>query len=91
MLAAVAFASFTLAATNIEAAPPKGGNSRAHMNVEAGENANAQWTADPEKGWVRADERRQRPKEKKENAKPKQANRKENSPRKTSDPNLERK
>jgi hypothetical protein len=84
MLAAVALASFVLVATNIEAAPPKGSKSAAHMNVKDNKNTDAQWKADPEKGWVRADERRQLHKERKEDAKPKQGNRKGNSPKKNS-------
>jgi hypothetical protein len=29
-----------------------------HMSKRAFENANAQWSADPEKGWIRAEERK---------------------------------
>ena len=41
----------------------KGGASRrgdeaaSHMSVQGFENTNAQWSADPRRGWVRADER----------------------------------
>lgn len=34
-----------------------GGNAGAHMSSRGSENTNAQWSADPERGWVRADER----------------------------------
>ncbi len=35
----------------------RGGNAATHMSVEGQDNTNAQWSADPDRGWVRADER----------------------------------
>lgn len=35
----------------------RGGQATAHMSNNGQENTNAQWSADPERGWVRADER----------------------------------
>jgi len=34
-----------------------GGQASSHMSSKGQENTNAQWSADPERGWVRADER----------------------------------
>ena len=34
-----------------------GGRADAHMSTKGQDNTNAQWSADPERGWVRADER----------------------------------
>jgi hypothetical protein len=36
----------------------RGGHADAHMSAKGQENTNAQWSADPDRGWVRADERR---------------------------------
>ena len=74
VLAAVILAFFILGAPNTEAAPPKGG--KAGMKVKGQNNTDAQWLADPEKGWVRTGEGRQLHKEKKENSKRNQVNRK---------------
>jgi len=38
-------------------APQRGGSADSHMRANGRENTNAQWSADPERGWVRADER----------------------------------
>src|SRR3989442_5671942 len=35
----------------------RGGQASSHMSSKGQENTNAQWSADPERGWVRADER----------------------------------
>jgi hypothetical protein len=35
----------------------RGGKASTYMSSKGAENSNAQWSADPEKGWVRADER----------------------------------
>jgi hypothetical protein len=35
----------------------RGGQAGEHMSVKALASTNAQWSADPERGWVRADER----------------------------------
>jgi len=45
-----------------------------HMSVRALTNTNAQWSADPERGWVRADERHNQAHHK---AEPKQTDRKQ--------------
>jgi hypothetical protein len=37
-----------------------GGQADSHMSGKGSANTNAQWTADPERGWIRADERRDR-------------------------------
>jgi len=34
-----------------------GGQASSHMSSKGVENTNAQWSADPDRGWVRADER----------------------------------
>jgi hypothetical protein len=90
ILAALILASSILAPPNSEAAPPKRGKAGAHMSDKGRANTNAQWSADPEKGWVRADERHQIEKDKKENTKRNQVNRKGNRPKKI-EQNLERK
>ncbi len=41
------------------ATPHRGGNAPSHMSTKGSENTNAQWSADPEHGWVRAAERHQ--------------------------------
>jgi hypothetical protein len=35
----------------------RGGKADTHMSANGRENTNAQWSADPDRGWVRADER----------------------------------
>lgn len=35
----------------------RGGAADTHMSTKGQENTNPQWSADPERGWVRADER----------------------------------
>jgi hypothetical protein len=35
----------------------RGGRAAEHMSGKGSSNNNAQWSADPDKGWVRADER----------------------------------
>ena len=35
----------------------RGGQASAHLSAKAMENSNAQWSADPDRGWVRAGER----------------------------------
>ena len=37
-----------------------GRQANSHMSSKGSANSNAQWSADPERGWVRADERQQR-------------------------------
>jgi hypothetical protein len=34
-----------------------GGHADTHMSAKGQDNTNAQWSADPERGWIRADER----------------------------------
>jgi len=38
--------------------PKRGGKADSHMSGEGQENNDAQWSADPERGWIRVDERR---------------------------------
>jgi len=49
----------------------RGGQANSHMSSKGSANSNAQWSADPERGWVRADERHQRDKEAHETSKAK--------------------
>ena len=80
ILAALALASMKLVvAHNAEAAPPKGGKAEARISDKGRANTNGQWSADPEKGWVRAEERQQIRNDKKETSKRNQVNRKGNS------------
>ncbi|HEY7316008.1 MAG TPA: hypothetical protein VIE89_00425 [Candidatus Binatia bacterium] len=37
-----------------------GGQAKSHMSSKGLANTNAQWSADPERGWVRAEERHER-------------------------------
>ena len=37
----------------------RGGQANAHMSPKGSANSNAQWSADPTRGWIRADERRE--------------------------------
>ncbi|MGH7830082.1 MAG: hypothetical protein ACREP8_07875 [Candidatus Binatia bacterium] len=39
--------------------PHRGGKAAAHMSHKGEENTNAQWSADPERGWVRAEEQQE--------------------------------
>jgi hypothetical protein len=54
---------FALAVPSSAAAAGKtdqrGGKAAEHMSSQGARNTNAQWSADPEKGWVRSDERHQ--------------------------------
>jgi hypothetical protein len=77
ILAALTLATMKLVAQNVEAAP-KGSKAEAHMSDKGRANTNAQWSADPKKGWVRAEERQQLRDDKKENSKRNQVNRKGN-------------
>jgi hypothetical protein len=90
ILAALTLATMKLVAQNVEAAP-KGSKAEAHMSEKRRANPNAQWSADPEKGWVRAEERQQLGGDKKEHSKRNQINRKGNSSKKNSERSLERK
>ncbi len=45
------------AAQSKEHTSKRGGNADTHMSTRGQENTNAQWFADPDRGWVRADER----------------------------------
>jgi hypothetical protein len=52
------FTSAVVEAGQEKTAPSnRGGKASAHTSGKGIENSNAQWSADPEKGWVRADER----------------------------------
>ena len=80
ILAALTLASMKLVvAQNAAAAPLKGGKAEAHMSDKGRANTNGQWSADPENGWVRAEERQQIRNDKKETSKRNQVNRKGNS------------
>ena len=73
ILATLTLATMNLVAQNVEAAP-KGSKAEAHMSDKGRANTNAQWSADPKKGWVRAEERQQLRDDK--NSKRNQVNRK---------------
>jgi hypothetical protein len=49
-----------------------GGQAKSHMSNKGSANTNAQWSADPERGWVRVDERHQEHEESQTKEKPKQ-------------------
>ena len=38
----------------------RGAQAKSHMSSKGAANTNAQWSADPERGWVRAEERHER-------------------------------
>ena len=46
-------------AASAEKTNQRGGKAADHMSSQGARNTNAQWSADPEKGWVRSDERHQ--------------------------------
>lgn len=54
----------------------RGGQAGAHMSVKALDNTNAQWSADPERGWVRAAERHELHEKSQNKAKAKQTRQK---------------
>lgn len=67
-VAVLAFGGLFAFAVSSSAAPAeknnqRGGKAAEHMSSQGARNTNAQWSADPEKGWVRSDERHQRDKE----------------------------
>ncbi len=45
------------AAQGKERTSQRGGKADTHMSANGQENTNAQWSADPDRGWVRAEER----------------------------------
>lgn len=49
--------SYSAHAAAKERTSQRGGKADTHMSVSGQENTNAQWSADPDRGWVRADER----------------------------------
>ena len=49
--------SFAQAGEAKGGASHRGGEASSHMSSKGQENTNAQWSADPERGWERADER----------------------------------
>jgi hypothetical protein len=49
--------SYSAHAAAKERASQRGGRADTHMSPKGQDNTNAQWSADPERGWVRADER----------------------------------
>jgi hypothetical protein len=59
LLAVITLVTSPLIPENSQAAQSKGGKAGAHMSSKRSANTNAQWSADPVKGWVRADERHQ--------------------------------
>jgi hypothetical protein len=63
-VAVIAFGGLFAFAVSSSAAPAgktnqRGGKAAEHMSSQGARNTNAQWSADPEKGWVRSDERHQ--------------------------------
>ena len=60
VLNALAFSSISYSARAAQAkgrTSQRGGKADTHMSVNGQANTNAQWSADPERGWVRAEER----------------------------------
>jgi hypothetical protein len=60
VLNALAFSSINDSAHAAQAkgrTSQRGGKAAIHMSVNGQENTNAQWSADPDRGWVRAEER----------------------------------
>jgi hypothetical protein len=57
----------------------RGGQAKSHMSSKGAANSNAQWSADPERGWVRADERHERHEESHETSKTKKNGGKHNA------------
>ena len=60
VLNALAFSSISYSARAAQAkgrTSQRGGKADTHMSVNGQENTNAQWSADPDRGWVRAEER----------------------------------
>lgn len=51
------FADSALAAAAGKSVGSQRGKAAEHMSQQARANTNAQWSADPDRGWVRADER----------------------------------
>ena len=63
-IAVIMFGGLFAFAVSSSAAPAEKNNSRGgkaaeHLSSQGARNTNAQWSADPEKGWVRSDERHQ--------------------------------
>ncbi len=54
------------------ASAQRGGQAKTHMSAKGLTNTNAQWSADPDHGWVRADERHELREQKQGAAKSKQ-------------------
>ena len=57
--------TFVATASSVAGEPGKkkagsGRQADSHMSGRGSANSNAQWTADPERGWIRADERQDR-------------------------------
>ena len=57
MSALITSAGKTAVAVGAGKGNQRGGNATEHMSSKGAANTNAQWSADPEKGWVRASER----------------------------------
>ena len=62
ILSALSFSSsrYSAAAAPKQRTDVGGGRADTHMSSKGQDNTNAQWSADPERGWVRADERHDR-------------------------------
>jgi hypothetical protein len=78
LFAVITLATCTLIPENTQAAQSKAGKAGAHMNSKDSANTNGQWSADPVKGWVRAEERRQVGDEKPKSLKKKRGKYKDN-------------
>jgi hypothetical protein len=55
----------------------RGGQANTHMSAKGLENTNAQWSADPDRGWVRAEERHELQERSKTTTKSKQSREKQ--------------
>ncbi|MDH3444023.1 MAG: hypothetical protein OEN50_08885 [Deltaproteobacteria bacterium] len=83
LLAVFTLVVSTLVPGTVRAAQSKGGKAGANMSDKGRTNNNAQWTADPGRGWVRAEERHLLQDEKKGNPKKNLGKRKGKAEKKT--------
>ena len=82
-VAALTVALIITAPRGAEAQPSKDGSAGVPMSTKGRGNTNAQWSADPEKGWIRADERHRLKNAKQADSKDTRGKRKGNGAKKT--------
>jgi hypothetical protein len=76
LLSALNFFSLYAPANAQQGKKKAGGRADSYMSEKGSANTNAQWKADPERGWVRADERHERHDQNQSNKKQNQGKRK---------------